>query len=500
MVLTAATVVGQHAAPRRPRSASIRPSSSSSTCASAPGGCSRRCWPSASCSGPTVTVALFGVLVVLGVARVHHAHADADRRSPHAVLGVLRLHAAAVLPRRRRTNTKSTASSFRCTRFSSSRPASRWRAISNATSNARTTIQTGLMICVYCLSYAPALLSLKFPLTDVQPVRLLLFFFIIVALERRVSLRLRKAAGQTPDRPGDQPEQNLGRLPRRARLREPRRAWPSIGPARSSAPQAAMMAGADLGDGLLRRPDDVGDQARPRRERLRHAPRRPLRRARPNRFDLLRRAGVLPRHEVSGDVWADVEKTERPETGDRRTERLVPRDFRNIKLGSTPTSWLSMSTERRRRFRRREQLRDYVAGSPISCRASLPTSRKASSRTSDADFLRFLEIALGSLRETECFSDAARRTSSTSQKRSTPSCRSTGRNRSYTQRAHRRNSQQIAIRRRDIQPLIVLIRRLRSPTPVSSLRSRSTGLDHAAPAPLRIRSPAPAASSQRADE
>ena len=45
-----------------------------------------------------------------------------------------------------------------------------------------TTIQTGLMICVYCLSYAPALLSLRFPCKTLQPVRLLLFFFIIVAL------------------------------------------------------------------------------------------------------------------------------------------------------------------------------------------------------------------------------------------------------------------------------------------------------------------------------
>ena len=49
-------------------------------------------------------------------------------------------------------------------------------------------------------------------------------------------------------------------------------------------------------DGLRRRDDDVGHQARPRRARLRHARRRPRRRARPHRRDLLRRAGVLPRH------------------------------------------------------------------------------------------------------------------------------------------------------------------------------------------------------------
>lgn len=43
-----------------------------------------------------------------------------------------------------------------------------------------TTIQTGLMICVYCLSYAPAMLSLR-P-ADSDPYLLLLFFFIITAL------------------------------------------------------------------------------------------------------------------------------------------------------------------------------------------------------------------------------------------------------------------------------------------------------------------------------
>ncbi|MBL9082884.1 MAG: phosphatidate cytidylyltransferase [Planctomycetales bacterium] len=43
-----------------------------------------------------------------------------------------------------------------------------------------TTIQTGLMICVYCLSYAPALQSIALP--SPLPARLLLFFFIIVAL------------------------------------------------------------------------------------------------------------------------------------------------------------------------------------------------------------------------------------------------------------------------------------------------------------------------------
>ena len=57
-----------------------------------------------------------------------------------------------------------------------------------------TTIQTGLMICVYCLSYAPALQSI--PLKDAQPVRLLLFFFIIVALSDAFHYACEKLLGK----------------------------------------------------------------------------------------------------------------------------------------------------------------------------------------------------------------------------------------------------------------------------------------------------------------
>ncbi|MBL9094822.1 MAG: phosphatidate cytidylyltransferase [Planctomycetaceae bacterium] len=58
-----------------------------------------------------------------------------------------------------------------------------------------TTIQTGLMICVYCLSYAPAMLSLRFPAPYV-PVRLLLFFFIIVALSDAFHYACEKLLGK----------------------------------------------------------------------------------------------------------------------------------------------------------------------------------------------------------------------------------------------------------------------------------------------------------------
>jgi phosphatidate cytidylyltransferase len=43
-------------------------------------------------------------------------------------------------------------------------------------------IQAGLMVCVYCLSYAPALLSLQIPGYDGQNPRLLFFFVLVVQL------------------------------------------------------------------------------------------------------------------------------------------------------------------------------------------------------------------------------------------------------------------------------------------------------------------------------
>jgi len=43
-------------------------------------------------------------------------------------------------------------------------------------------IQAGLMVCVYCLSYAPALLSLSIPNYEGQSPRLLFFFVLVVQL------------------------------------------------------------------------------------------------------------------------------------------------------------------------------------------------------------------------------------------------------------------------------------------------------------------------------
>src|SRR5690606_37521143 len=43
-------------------------------------------------------------------------------------------------------------------------------------------IQAGLMICVYCLSYAPALLSLEIEGYEGQNARLLFFFVLVVQM------------------------------------------------------------------------------------------------------------------------------------------------------------------------------------------------------------------------------------------------------------------------------------------------------------------------------
>ena len=67
-------------------------------------------------------------------------------------------------------------------------------------------IQCGLLICVYCLSYAPALLTLKLPpLANGEPdtgggVRLLFFFVLIVQLSDALQYAWSQIAQQARDR------------------------------------------------------------------------------------------------------------------------------------------------------------------------------------------------------------------------------------------------------------------------------------------------------------
>jgi phosphatidate cytidylyltransferase len=57
-------------------------------------------------------------------------------------------------------------------------------------------IQSGLMVCVYCLSYAPALLSLKIPGYEGQNPRLLFFFVLVVQLGDVLQYAWGKLLGQ----------------------------------------------------------------------------------------------------------------------------------------------------------------------------------------------------------------------------------------------------------------------------------------------------------------
>ena len=112
---------------------------------------------------PTLTVVLVRLDELLGTARVHHAHAHAAGRSSGAVLGVLLLHAAAVRAGGPTTTT---------TLYSILIPVYAFLFIPARIAIAgdfkrflerMAKIQSGLLICVYCLSFAPALLYLEMP-------------------------------------------------------------------------------------------------------------------------------------------------------------------------------------------------------------------------------------------------------------------------------------------------------------------------------------------------
>ena len=165
-------------------------------------------------------------------------------------------------------------------------------------------IQCGLLICVYCLSYAPALLTLKLPAcADGEPdtgggARLLFFFVLIVQL----SDALQYAWSQLPSKHVIVPTINAtrtweGLLGGTASVMLIGAVlWWATPFQRRRLVDGGRDVGGDLADGFRRQHHHVGHQARPRREGLRHAGRRPRRRAGPHRLDLLRRPGLLPLH------------------------------------------------------------------------------------------------------------------------------------------------------------------------------------------------------------
>ncbi len=165
-------------------------------------------------------------------------------------------------------------------------------------------IQSGLLICVYCLSHAPALLMLKLPpLANGEAdtgggVRLLFFFVLIVQL----SDALQYAWSQIPRRhvivPTHQPHADVGGAAGGHGQRNADRRGAVVGHAlpRQQLVDGGAHVGGDLADGFRRRHHHVGHQTRPRREGLWHAGRGPRRRVGSHRLDLFRRPRVLPLH------------------------------------------------------------------------------------------------------------------------------------------------------------------------------------------------------------
>lgn len=67
------------------------------------------------------------------------------------------------------------------------------------------TVQWGLMVCVYCLSFAPALLSLKIPGYEGEGAKLLLFVLVVVILCDFLQYVFGRAFGRTPMAPSISP-------------------------------------------------------------------------------------------------------------------------------------------------------------------------------------------------------------------------------------------------------------------------------------------------------
>jgi Predicted CDP-diglyceride synthetase/phosphatidate cytidylyltransferase len=78
-----------------------------------------------------------------------------------------------------------------------------------------TKVQWGLMITVYCISYAPALLLLKIPGFAGQNLLLMIYMLDGRAVERRAAVRIRQAVRQAQDRPARQSIEDRRRIYRR---------------------------------------------------------------------------------------------------------------------------------------------------------------------------------------------------------------------------------------------------------------------------------------------
>jgi phosphatidate cytidylyltransferase len=163
------------------------------------------------------------------------------------------------------------------------------------------TLQWGLMVCVYCVSFAPALLRLRIPGYEGENPKLLLYCVGVVQLSDFLQFLFGKW---------------LGRHPMAPRI-SPKKSWEGCRGGRA---------------------DDVGHQARSRREGLRRAAARPRRHAGPDRLGRLLGAGLLPPHALllREGLVNDPEGADRP----ARLRGRLPAGSAGISRGT----WTSDST------------------------------------------------------------------------------------------------------------------------------------------------------------
>ena len=154
-------------------------------------------------------------------------------------------------------------------------------------------LQFALMVCVYCISHVPALMTLRIPGFEGGNILLIAWLVLVVQGSDVLQYVWGKLGGRRKIAPELSPSKTVEGFVggvASATLVGALLAWLT--------PFAPWQAGAHrarrLPDGILRRPRDVGDEARSRRKGLGHDDRRPRRHARPPRLGHLRGARVLP--------------------------------------------------------------------------------------------------------------------------------------------------------------------------------------------------------------
>jgi phosphatidate cytidylyltransferase len=154
-------------------------------------------------------------------------------------------------------------------------------------------IHWGLMVCVYCLSYAPALLILDIPGYQRQSAKLLLFLVMVAQFSDIFQYIWGKLLGKRKIAPSISPIQNLGGIRGWHHLRHSSGHGTVVDDTLFASRGARYGAGGGLA-GLCRRVDHVRHQTRPRGKGFRHDHRGPRWDSGSRRFHLLLRADILP--------------------------------------------------------------------------------------------------------------------------------------------------------------------------------------------------------------